>query len=173
MSFLNIGGNKRWEVTFSKIPISLADLQTLPEASLKEPYYAAALLIPALRLWPENKDEAINMINYLRGPGPMSPYDIQFISERLRGYEYIANSFFNGASPENGYEPKPPYIVVVSSVPNSFAEDGYGILYLQSGGADSPRPVKLRKKPSTGEWFLTDQMLLSQIRIPVSADPWA
>lgn len=36
-----------------------------------------------------------------------------------------------------------------------------------------PRPLKLRNKPSTGQWFLWEQQLLTGIRIPVEADPWA
>ncbi|MGB4312228.1 MAG: DUF6935 domain-containing protein [Natronincolaceae bacterium] len=173
MSSFNKGSNNSWSVVFNKMPMSLEEIKSLPESSLNEPYYAVALLIPTLCLWPKNKEEAINMINFLRGPGILSNYESQFISERLRGNEYIPMSYFKGATPENGYEPQKPFTVTVSSVPGSFAEEGYAQLYLQSGGADSPRPVKLRKKPSTGQWFLTDQMLLAQIREPVSEDPWA
>lgn len=113
------------------------------------------------------------MVNFLRGPASLSPYEVQFISDRLGGNEYIPFSYFEGTSPANGYQPNPPYNLTISSVPNSFDEENYATLYLQSSGADSPRPVKLRKKPSTGQWFLTDQMLLSQIRKPVADDPWA
>ena len=41
---------------------------------------------------------------------------------------------------------------------------------VKSGGADSPRQVVLRSKPSTGQWFLWDQFLLSGIRKPKSQD---
>ena len=50
---------------------------------------------------------------------------------------------------------------------------GYLTLWLSSGGADSPRQVRLRTKPSTGQWFLVEQMLMVGIRTPVSQDPWA
>ena len=33
--------------------------------------------------------------------------------------------------------------------------------------------IKLRKKPSTGQWFLNDIQCLSDIRVPASEDPWA
>lgn len=165
--------NQSWKISFTALPTSLAELQALPEAAMKEPHHAAALLIPALCLWPANKDEAIRMINFLKGPQALSTYELQFISERLKGNEYVPLSFYDGACPENGYQPLRPYTITVSAVPTSFAEDGYALLYLRSGGADSPRPVKLRKKPSTGEWFLWEQMLLSQIRKPVSEDSWA
>ncbi|WP_442872029.1 DUF6935 domain-containing protein [Blautia sp.] len=46
-------------------------------------------------------------------------------------------------------------------------------LYVACSGADSPRPLKLRNKPSTGQWFLWEQQLLTGIRIPKEADPWA
>lgn len=165
--------NKSWQVVFNELPTTLEMFRALPQANLQEPHYAAALLIPALCLWPTNKNVALEMINFLKGPQGFSTYDIQFISERLRGKEYVPFSYFAGTTPENGYEPSKPYTVTISTVPTSYAEDGYVKFYLKSSGADSPRPVQLRKKPSSGEWFLWEQMLLSDIRIPVSADPWS
>ena len=49
--------------------------------------------------------------------------------------------------------------------------EGYATLYLRSGGADSPRQVKLRRKGE--QWFLWEQFLLSDIRTPAKDDPWA
>ena len=43
---------------------------------------------------------------------------------------------------------------------------------LTSGGADNPRHIKLRKKGSTGQWFLNDILCLSDIRTPANEDPW-
>lgn len=169
----NKSGNQSWQVTFDQLPTNLDMLRALPQASMQEPHFAAALLIPALCLWSTDKDVAIEMINFLKGPQGLSVREIQFISERLRGKEYVPFSYFAGSSPENGYGPTKPLTVTVSTVPTSFDEAGYAKLYLQSGGADSPRPVQIRQKESSGEWFLWDQMLLSDIRIPVSADPWA
>lgn len=169
----NNNKNKSWPVTFNKLPTNVDMLKALPEANLKEPHFAAALLIPALCLWTTDQNAAIEMINFLKGPQGLSTYEIQFINERLRGKAYLPYSYFKGASPENGYKPSSPYIVTISTVPTSFNEAGYGKLYLQSSGADSPRPVQIRKKDSSGQWFLWDQMLLSDIRVPVSEDPWA
>jgi len=162
-----------WRVSFANIPMTLDELKALPEAAMREPHHAAALLIPALCIWPVNKAAAVEMINFLKGPSPLSPYDMQFIGDRLRGKEYLPSSFFEGSSPQNGYEPTSPYTVTISTVPTSFSDPGYATLYIRSSGADSPRPVKLRQKPSTGEWFLWEQMLLSDIRIPAAANPWA
>ena len=167
------GGNRSWTVVFQEFPMTADALRSLPEATLREPHFAAALLIPALCLWPLNQPEALAMINFLKGPEGLSTREVQFISERLRGKEYVPSSYFNGATPNNNYDPTEPYTVVVTDNPYSYQEQGYAKLYLQSSGADSPRPVQLRQRPSSGEWFLWDQMLLSDIRQPVSADPWA
>ncbi|OJX46081.1 MAG: hypothetical protein BGO78_04130 [Chloroflexi bacterium 44-23] len=165
-------GNQFWQVVFDELPTTLDVLRGLPQANLQEPYYAAALLIPALCHWSANKNVALDIINYLKGPHAVSIREIQFVDERLQGKAYLPFSYFEGATPENGYEPSRPFIVKIFIVPTSFNEAGYAKLYLKSSGADSPRPVQLRKKTSSGEWFLWEQMLLSEIRPPVSADPW-
>ena len=41
------------------------------------------------------------------------------------------------------------------------------------GGADSPRPIKLRQRGSDGKWFLWEQYLLTGVRTPKPSDPWA
>lgn len=164
--------NQIWKVEFYELPTTLDMLRLLPQSSLLEPHYAAALLIPALCLWPVNQNAALELVNFLKGSQPFSKYEIQFINERLRGKEYLPFSYFEGTTPENGYEPSRPYTLTISSVPTSFDEAGYAKLYLKSSGADSLRPVQLREKSSTGEWFLWEQMLLSEIRPPVSTDSW-
>ena len=47
------------------------------------------------------------------------------------------------------------------------------IVMLIAGTACNMRSIKLRKKPSTGQWFLNDIQCLSDIRVPASEDPWA
>ena len=52
-------------------------------------------------------------------------------------------------------------------------DENWATLWVKSGGGDNMRSVKLRKKPSTGQWFLNDIQCLSDIRVPASEDPWA
>ena len=165
-------GSQEWVVVFQDVPTSLAELRACPEASLAEPYYAAALLIPALCTWSVNQMESQAMLNFLKGPEALTNRDIQFINDRLKGKEYVPQSYFAGAIPENNYEPTQPYTVTILTNPYSYDEAGYVKFFIRSGGADSPRPLKVRQKPSTGEWFLWEHHLLPDIRIPVSADPW-
>ena len=81
-------------------------------------------------------------------------------------------SYFDGAIPQNDYTPTSPYTVTVSSDPHSYDEPNIARLYVVCGGADSPRPVKLRLAKD-GKWYLWEQYLLTGIREPQSADPWA
>lgn len=162
-------------VTFASLPKNLEEFQALPLARLKDPGEVAALVVAALSLYPENPDMTIQMLDFLRGPRPLNGIDKQFLRDRFRGKEYLMRSYFLGATPDNNYTPAVPYQVVVSENPHSRDQltDGYLTLYVNCSGADAPRPMKLRMKPSTGQWFLWEQQLLSGIRIPVSADPWA
>ena len=68
-----------------------------------------------------------------------------------------------------------PYTLNVLADPRpQDLEPGYLRLFLKTTGADSPRPMKLRQKGSTGEWFLWEySSILSGIRIPAAEDPWA
>ena len=115
------------------------------------------------------------MLEYLHGPKGLSVYDKQFLADRFRDKDYVPRSYLAGATPQNNYEPTAPYTVTVFENPYSrdHLAEGYLTLHIRSGGADSPRQIKLRNKPSTGQWFLWEQFLLSDIRPPVSADPWA
>lgn len=167
------GRNHSETFTFAALPTTVAELQALPEASLDTAFKTTALTIVALCRYEQNPEEAIAMLNFLKGPAEVSTYEKQFIRERLEEKLYKPRSFFAGATPQNGYTPTTPYTISVSENPYSFDEENWATLYVTSGGADNPRPIKLRKKPSTGQWFLNDIQCLADIRVPASEDPWA
>ena len=160
-------------ICFEKIPATLDELKALPEASLKEPEYGAALFIAAMMNYKDNPDLAISMLEFLKGPGGVSEYEKQFIKDRLSdGKEYVVRSYFAGTSPENDYTPSMPYTVIPEK--DAASEDNGRIrVFMRSSGADSPRMIKMRLKASTGEWFIEEEMILSDIRIPRSQDAWA
>lgn len=159
--------------TFSKLPNNVSELQTLPEASLDSPFKTTALTLVALCRYEQNPEDAIEMLNFLKGPAEVSTFEKQFISERLNGKAYKVRSYFMGATPQNRYTPTIPYTISVSENPYSYPEENWATMYVTSGGADNPRTVKLRKKPSTGQWFLVEIQCLSDIRVPVADDPWS
>ena len=170
---LGKGINRSERFTFSSLPKNLGELQALPEASMDTPFKTAALTLLALCRFEESSDSTYEMLDFLKGPEKVSPYERQFIKERLRDRYYIPFSYFLGATPENSYTPTPPFTVEVYENPYSFDNENWVTLWVKSGGADSMRSIKLRKKPSTGQWFLNDIQCLSEIRVPKEADPWA
>ncbi len=167
------GRNHSETFTFTQLPTTVAELQGLPEASLDSAYKTAALVMAVLCHYEQNPNACFEMLNFLKGPEPLNGFQQQFINERLQGKAYIPRSHFNGATPENNYQPTQPYTIVVSENPYSFDNENWGVMWVKSSGSDSPRQIKLRKKPSTGQWFLNEIQCLSEIRTPVEADPWA
>ncbi|MDD5923406.1 MAG: hypothetical protein PUC88_01300 [Clostridia bacterium] len=165
--------NKKKTFTFTTLPESLAQMQALPEATLSDPFQTAALTVCALCVYAADKNIGIEMLNWLRGPRPLSAHEISFHDDRFRdGQTYVPFSYFEGATPENDYTPKQPFTLTIESNPTSDDVDGYFKAIVKSGGADSPRSIMLRMR-GDGKWFLWEHFLLVGIRVPKSADPWA
>ena len=167
------GRNHTETFTFSSIPSNLSELQALSEAKLDSAFKTTALTLLALCRYKESPEDTFAMLDFLKGPENVSTYEKQFIKERLYEKEYIPISHFNGATPSNNYTPSLPLTISVYETPYSFDNENWATLWVKSGGGDNLRSVKLRKKPSTGQWFLNDIQCLSEIRKPVEKDDWA
>lgn len=165
-------GSKTEKVVFADLPESLEAFKALPQAALSTPFDTAALTVAALCIFPADKELCYQMLDYLRGPRPMNGADKQFIADRFRDKDYVPRSYFEGAVPDNDYMPSSPYTVTVKTDPHSYDEEGIAKLFIPSGGADAPRPIKLRQAKD-GKWYLWEQYLLAGIREPESANPWA
>ena len=165
-------GTKQQTFTFTTLPESLAQLQALPEAALTDPFQTAALTVCALCAYAADKNVGKEMLDWLRGPRPLSPHDISFLNDRFRDGFDVPFSYFKGATPENNYQPTNPFTLTIEAGPYADANPGYKKLHIRSGGADNAREVVLRQK-GDGTWWLWDQFLLVSIRPPKSADPWA
>ena len=167
-------GNQRETFTFAALPESLAELQTLPEAALATPFQTAALTVLALCAYAADRQIGLEMLNWLRGPRPLNGQEISFLNDRFRdGKTYLPFTYFAGATPDNNYTPSQPYTIRIDSNHVSAVEPGYMKLFIPCGGADDPRPIKLRQRGSDGKWFLWEQYLLTGVRTPKAADPWA
>ena len=147
-------------VTLNMIPATLQEFQTCPQMDLSKPENTCAMFLCALQLY------------MLRGPRPMTPYDSQFLRDRLRDKPYLPLAYFEGAAPKNNYTPAQPYVLNVLPDPRpQDIEAGYIRVFLKTAGADSPRPVKLRQKGSL--WYLWEySSILSGIRSLAECDPW-
>ena len=139
---------------------------------MRDEFAVAALSVAVLCNYEHDVQETVNMLNFLRGPRPLSPRDVLFLRDRLSGKGYKTFSYLKGSSPTNNYTPAQPYQITVSTNAYSYQQKDYATLYLKSSGADSQRPVTLRRKPSTGQWFVWEINYLSDVRIPASQDAW-
>jgi len=158
--------------TFAALPESLAEMQALPQAALTDPFQTAALTVCALCVYPADKAIGTEMLNWLRGPRPLSAMDISFLNDRFREGHHVPFSYFAGATPANDYTPNQPFTLTIEAGPYADANPGYKKLHIKSGGADNAREVVLRQL-GDGRWMLWDQFLLVSIREPKSANPWA
>ena len=170
------GGGRSSSVVFSSIPATPAEFTALPQAAMSNPFDTAALFIVAIGLYKVDRNTSFAMINHLKGPQPLNQHDISFLNDRMAQNgkaAFIAESYFIGATPQNDYTPTEPYTVVVSDGPYSYQEQGYAALNIRSGGADNPRPIKMRHGKD-GKWYLWEySSILSDIRAPESSNPWA
>ena len=160
------------QLTINALPQTMEQFSSMSR-DLTRPENTCVMFLCALNMYVQNKDVGIETMNLLRGPRPMNAYDIQFLRDRLRDKTYLPLAYFDGATPQNNYTPRRPYTIQVLSDPRpQDIEPGYIRLYLQTAGADSPRPIKLRQKGSN--WYLWEySSILSGIRIPAQDDPWA
>lgn len=174
-SAINNISRKKKEFSFDSIPTTVDELKALPQANLQDPFGVVALVILAMNNYNSNLDNMIAMMNYLKGPSPLSGLELSRMKDQLSGRDYLMRSYFEGTKPENNYKPTEPYKIIVFDHKDSYdnEKDGYMTLWVKSSGSENDRQVRLRKKQSTGEWFLNEEFLTPGIRTPQEEDPWA
>ena len=150
---VNNAMHKSKTFVFADYPKNADELKKMPELDFSSPL------------------STIEMLNVLKGPQPMNGMDVQFLRDRIKGRGYIPRSYFEGSSVKNDYTPNVPYKITVSEYAYTYQSEGYAKVQVQSSGADSPRPIELRRKGN--QWFLWRNLALSDIRTPASVDPWA
>ena len=104
------------QTMIQKIPENLQEFEILA-AKGRQPEHICVLFLCALALFDKDRDAGTAAMNLLRGPRPMTPYDCQFLRDRLRGKAYLPLAYFEGATPENGYQPQVPYRLNVLADP--------------------------------------------------------
>lgn len=76
------------QITIQHIPTDLREFEALA-AEGRRPEELCALLLCALVLFDRDKAAGTAALDRLRGPRPMTPYDTQFLRDRLRGKPYL------------------------------------------------------------------------------------
>ena len=164
-------GEDRDTFVFYRFPGNREEMQLLIDAyTLDDAENTAAFYIAALNIYPYDAEEALAMIDLLKGPQPLSEEDKRFIKERLSDKMYLPQAYFEGATPENDYTPEDPWTLVIYEDPVE-APEGYEYVYVLTAGADSPRRIVTREK-GDNEYLWDYVSTLVQVRDPVSIDPW-
>lgn len=155
-----------------KLPETLEEFQALLQFDLTKPENSCALFLCALNLFTKDQELGITAINLLKGPVVLNPFDISFLKDRLKDKPYLPLAYFDGAIPDNNYQPSLPYTLTFfdDQRPQDI-EAGYLRLYLKTAGADSARAIKLREKE--GNWYIWDYPgILMDIRKPKKDLEW-
>ncbi len=158
--------------TFNKLPNNLEELKNSENFDLTNPHFAAAAFILSIKRYVEDKDAGIEMINFLKGPVDLDNHDKSFLRDRLMDKKYLPDSYFLGATPENNYSLNSPFEIEIIDDNTSFREEDYSKLYIKSGGADSKRPITIRKKGDEHFVWEYSSILLGIVK-PKKDDVWA
>ena len=160
------------DVVFKTLPTTFEEFTQLPQAALKDPADTAAMTVVAFYCYASNKEEGLKMVNYLRGPRPISEYDKQFYADRFSDNPNVPRSYFKGATPDNDYTPSEPFTVRPFTNPHSDLGTNKKRMWINSGGAESPRYVDVRLAKDK-KWYLWEQYILVDVRQMESSNPWA
>ena len=149
-------------VTIDQLPQSAEAFAVLQERVARTPEGGAAVMVVALLLYAEDKvlgerclDEAVDdgWLRPVAGGQRLGRRDLQLMASQVGGRPHVLRSYLAGTCPENGYQmPEPPLTIEWSSGPYS-GDVGSGEykVFVTSSGADSPRPVTVRRDPE-GLW---------------------
>ena len=158
-------------VTFYELPKDAQQMQSLTDFyGMEDARLVCALFHAALVRYPESAQDCYAMIDVLRGPQPMSDTEKAFMEERFSDKLYLPRAYFEGAEPENEYEPDMPWTIVIYDDPAA-PPDGYAYVSVRTKGADNPRRIVMRKKGDNCYLWEYNGALLG-IRLPASEDPW-
>ena len=172
------------QVTFDRLPATAEELEQVDRTGENGKFVAVALLLAAYKTWvPEDEETCAAMMAALMespsAEGVYTEFTRSFVKERMLQngkWAYIADAYFDGASPENGYTPEEPLTVTLREY--AYAPQIstiYGVelhvekIVTEFSGADTERAVSVYEDPSDGRWYVfsdTYAGLLSDVREP-------
>ena len=156
---------------FNTLPQSAEDIKSLIAVyPVTDRHNTVAFFMASLVRYLEDTQEGLAMIDVLKGPEKLSDTAKAFIKERFSDKLYLPKAYFEGAAPENNYEPDSPWTLIIYDDPVA-PPDGYAYVKVATSGADSPRRITLRLKGEEN-WLWEYNGVLMSIRLPANEDPW-
>ncbi|RHX82397.1 hypothetical protein DLM76_05505 [Leptospira yasudae] len=157
--------NETIYVTSNSWPKDLASFDTFRNEQSTTPQGALISLVAALDLYSKNKEEGTKALILVVDSSHLSQ-DVNgykgfslsrnltdLVKRQIEQHPYLIGSYLPGSSASNGYVPgSEPYSFTITA--NRFSgteESGQRKLFIPSSGADSARPVTL-KRNAKGVW---------------------
>ncbi len=179
--------NETLPITSNSWPSDFASFESFRDANASTPQGAVIVLLAALSIYSKNSEEGrkaliisldSNSLTQDVSPNGYKGFNVNrntldLIKRQIEQNSYLIGSYLPGSSFTNGYKPNsPPYTFTLTS--NKFSgseESGQRKLFLPSSGADTPRPVTV-KRNSKGIWKAAEfSSLLVGIKKPTTSNP--
>lgn len=174
----------RESVRFDRLPMTIEDFLVLRESHGQDPSGATALFVAALIRYSQNQADGLPMLvsilvndNTLMQTAAANRgyrgFDLtantRFLIDRILPAPWIALSYVQGTSPQQQYRlPEAPYHFRLSRNPYSQISPDEVRIFIESSGADSPRPLRL-KRNAAGLWKVAEfSSLVVGVRQPAT-----
>lgn len=175
---------KQVTITFSRLPENAEDVALIDRTGENGKFITIALLICAYKAWtPEDPDTCAEMMRLLMdspvASNTYTAYTKQFVKDRMlqnSKWEYIADAYFDGSTPENGYTPDKPISITLREYPylpqlsTSYGEEIYvDRVVTDFEGADTERMISVYEDPKDRTWYIFSDTyggLLADVKQP-------
>ncbi len=167
-------------VTLPGLPGSVSEFIKMRNQMAKTPEGGAALFVSAMIAYSKDRDLGMklftialdrrNVIKSRRGvyKGYRPAGHFMYFIKRLNSRKYLASCYILGTSPSNGYALPSSYKLEITRNRYSKGSDGSIKVFVKCSGADSPRPLRM-KKNNRGIWKVKSaSSLFVGIRKPAS-----
>lgn len=175
-----VGAGVPKSVKLNAIPTTLEEFDATYNEMATTPEGAIIMFLAAMDIYAQNEELGKKCFALCFHPEKRNgdepiPYFVQFMRSRFHsgdGQSWLARSYFDGATPENGYTPKEPLTLKMKSRAN---DDDYLTdmdadverRWVNSSGADSERPVQVLRVRGENLYYMFNYAgLASQVRKP-------
>lgn len=168
-------------IIFNRLPENLFDINNVDRTKDTGKFVTAATLIAALKTWDLDEGQTCEtmlkkLINSPSAPDAFTKSAKNFIDERMKQNNkagYLANAYFDGATPENGYKVDDLKLTVYDVDYHEESQITGQKLNIEKvefrfAGADSPRQISLYQD-SDDNWYIWSDSyysLLADIKVP-------
>lgn len=158
-----MGASSDETVEIPALPTTLEEFLSLRNDIATSPHGGVVIYVVALVLYSENTDLGLQCLTVAVDASELTDGDIykgkspsrmrlRELKDRVAPKPYVARSYVLGTSPENKYVlPSGPLSIKIRHQAVDVITDERAKLFVYSSGADSPRPVTV-KKNNRGLW---------------------